>query len=70
MENKIHRNNNNNNNNNNDDDDDDEFLLIAAQNNIIRHNYVKARIDKTQQNSGIDYVVIETNDQLHYKRMQ
>ena len=27
-----------------------EFLLIAAQNNAIRTNYIKARIDKTQQN--------------------
>ena len=27
-----------------------ESLLIAAQNNAIRTNYVKARIDKTQQN--------------------
>ena len=28
-----------------------EFLLIAAQNNAIRTNHIKARIDKTQQNS-------------------
>ena len=28
-----------------------ESLLIAAQDNDIRTNYVKARIDKTQQNS-------------------
>ena len=28
-----------------------EFLLIAAQNNSIRTNHIKARIDKTQQNS-------------------
>ena len=28
-----------------------EFLLIAAQNNAIRTNYIKARTDKTQQNS-------------------
>ena len=28
-----------------------ESLLITAQNNVIRINYVKARIDKTQQNS-------------------
>ena len=28
-----------------------EFLLIAAQNNTIRINHIKARIDKTQQNS-------------------
>ena len=28
-----------------------ESLLIAAQNNAVRTNYLKARIDKTQQNS-------------------
>ena len=28
-----------------------ESLLIATQNNIIRTNYVKAKTDKTQQNS-------------------
>ena len=28
-----------------------ESLLIAAQNNIIRTNYIKAKIDKSQQNS-------------------
>ena len=28
-----------------------EFLLIAAQNNAVRTCYIKARIDKTQQNS-------------------
>ncbi len=28
-----------------------ESLLIAAQNNAIRTNRIKARIDKTQQNS-------------------
>ena len=28
-----------------------ESLLIAVQNNAIRTNYVKARIDKMQQNS-------------------
>ena len=27
-----------------------EFLLTAAQNNAIRTNYIKVRIDKTQQN--------------------
>ena len=30
---------------------DTESLLIAAQNNAIRINHIKARIDKTQQNS-------------------
>ena len=28
-----------------------ESLLIAAQNNGVRTNYIKARIDKKQQNS-------------------
>ena len=28
-----------------------ESLLIAAQNNAIKTNHIKARIDKTQQNS-------------------
>ena len=28
-----------------------ESLIIAAQNNAIRINYIKAKIDKTQQNS-------------------
>ena len=28
-----------------------EYLLIAAQNNAVRTNHIKARIDKTQQNS-------------------
>ena len=28
-----------------------ESLIIAAQNNAIRTNYIKAKIDKTQQNS-------------------
>ena len=52
------RNNNNNNNNNNNDNNNNngnlkretESLLIAAQNNI-RTNHIKARLDKTQQNS-------------------
>ena len=26
-----------------------ESILIAAQNNVIKTNYIKARIDKTQQ---------------------
>ena len=29
-----------------------EFLLITAQNKTIRTNYIKARIDKTRQNSN------------------
>ena len=28
-----------------------ESRLLAAQNNVIRTNYVKAKIDNTQQNS-------------------
>ena len=28
-----------------------ESLLISVQNNVIRTNHIKARIDKTQQNS-------------------
>ena len=28
-----------------------ESLIIAAENNAIRTNYIKAKIDKTQQNS-------------------
>ena len=28
-----------------------EFLLIVPQKNTIRTNHIKARIDKTQQNS-------------------
>ena len=28
-----------------------ESLLITAQNNVVRTNHIKARIDKTQQNS-------------------
>ena len=43
---KPNDNNNNNNNNNN-----NESLLMAAQNTAIRSNHIKARIDKTQQNS-------------------
>ena len=30
-----------------------ESLLIAAQNNVIRNNHIKARKDKTQQNSKL-----------------
>ena len=33
-----------------------ECLLIGVQNNAIRINYVKAKIDKTQQNINVDYV--------------
>ena len=37
-----------------------ESLLIAAQNNAIRTSHIKARIDKTQQNSKCYYVVTAT----------
>ena len=36
-----------------------ESLLRAAQNNAIRTNHIKARIDKTQQNTNVGYVMIE-----------
>ena len=29
-----------------------EFLLIAVQNNAIKTNYIKTKIDTTQQNGG------------------
>ena len=41
-----------------------ESLLIAAQNNAIRTNHIRARIDKTQQNSKVGYAVTETNWQI------
>ena len=41
-----------------------ESLLIAAQNNAIRTNHIKARIDKTQQNSKCRYAVIETKPSM------
>ena len=37
-----------------------ESLLIAAQDNATRTNHIKARIDKTQQNSNVGYAVTET----------
>ena len=37
-----------------------ESLLIAAQDNARRTNHIKARIDKTQQNSNVGYAVTET----------
>ena len=43
-----------------------ECLLIDTQNNVIRINYVKAKIDKTQPNSKWDYVIIY--DQSYNKR--
>ena len=36
-----------------------ESLIIAAQNNAIRINYIKAKIDKTQQTVNVDCVVTE-----------
>ena len=36
-----------------------ESLLMAAQNSAIRTNHIKARIDKTQQNSNVHSVVTE-----------
>ena len=38
-----------------------ESLLIAAQNNAIRTNYIKARINKMQQNSKCRLCDDETN---------
>ena len=32
-------------------DNNNEYLLIAAKNNDIKTNHIKARIDKTRQNS-------------------
>ena len=42
-----------------------ESLLIAAQNNTIRTNHIKARIDKTQQNSKYRLCVDKWNHQSH-----
>ncbi len=48
-----------------------ESLLIAAQDNAIRTNHIKARIDKTQQNSECRLCGDrDEKDQSHYKRMQ
>ena len=47
-----------------------ESLLIAAQNNVIRTNQIKARIDKTQQNSKCWLCGDRRNHQLHDKQMQ
>ena len=33
-----------------------EFLLIATQNKTIKTNYIKTKIDYTQQNCKEDYV--------------
>ena len=47
-----------------------ESLLIAAQNSAIRTNHIKARIDKTQQNSKCRLCGDRWNHQSHSKRMQ
>ena len=47
-----------------------ESLLIAAQDNAIRTNLIKARIDKTQQNSKCRLCGERWNHQSHNKRMQ
>ena len=53
-----------------------ESLLIAAQDNAVRSNHIKARIDKTQQNSEcgnrdetINYIISECSKfaQREYK---
>ena len=36
-----------------------ESLIITAQNNALRTNYIKAKIDKTQQTLNLDSVVTE-----------
>ena len=47
-----------------------ESLLIAVHDNAIRTNHIKARIDKTQQNSKCRLCGNRQNDQSHDKRMQ
>ena len=47
-----------------------ESLLIAAQNSAMRTNHIKARIDKTQQNSKYRLCGERRNDQSHNKQMQ
>ena len=44
-----------------------ESLLVVAQNNAIRTNYIKTRIDKTQQNRKCR---LYGNHQSHNQRMQ
>ena len=46
-----------------------ESLLIAALNSAIRTNHIKARIDKTQENSKCK-LCGDRNHQSHNKRMQ
>ena len=45
-----------------------ESLLMAAQKSTLRTNHIKAKIDKTQQNSKCRRQ--RRNDQSHNKRMQ
>ena len=45
-----------------------ESLLKATQNNAIRTNFVKAKIDKTKQNSCCK--LLRRNDQSHDKQIQ
>ena len=47
-----------------------ESLLITGRNNTIRTNYIKARIDKTQQNSKYRSCDDRRNDQSYNKWMQ
>ena len=48
-----------------------ESLLIAAQNNTRRTNDIKARINKTKQNSRCKLCGdTKKNDQLHNQQMQ
>ena len=47
-----------------------ESFLIAAQDNAIRANHIKARIDKTKQNSKCRLCGDRRNDQLHNKQWQ
>ena len=46
-----------------------ESLQIAAQKDFVRTNYVKAKIDKTQQNSKCTFMVKEMKDQSYNKRI-
>ena len=46
-----------------------ESFLIATQNNAIRTNHIKARIDKTQQNSECRLCGDRDETINHNKRM-
>ena len=45
------------------------IFLIAAQNNAIKTNHIRARTDKTQQNSKCRLCGDSQNDQSHNKQM-